>query len=429
MPNTAAKSAFMNQTLYLFSMRGLGLACQAVAMLLLASVLPEEDFGRYGLFVGFLMLTQLLAEVGIFTSAGRAGTFREGREFRQMVGFVVIASALLSVLYVGALFALAAGANRLDKTYFEPELWPAILLAPGLLLHYGLCQTCEASSRTGVLGSLRVTPYILNLLGVVVLWQTGMMSYAHAALCYCGSFLLASTAGAIALKPRFDSMSVALQETRGHLRFGWDIYVSRVFAMGVYKLDAPLVALFLNFQAVGYYTLARSLVVPFAMLTRSFAATRYKEYAKSSGIPRQHLLAVHAISVGVAVVPFALAPSLLPWFFPNKPFVFFLLVQLLAIRVFFQSASSIYNMYFIASGQSLIVRRTSVWTSVLNLVLYLTLIPVFGVFGVAAADVFDYAAYYFCLWIAYRRQSRLGPGSDGIDVQPADDEADHRVAA
>ncbi len=393
----------MKQTLYLLAMRVTGLACQGLVVLYLASVLPEENFGRYGLFIGFLALTHLLFEGGVFTAAGRAAAFREGRDFHRLAGLVTAAGALFYVVYLAALLLLAAGANRLDKVYFEAALGPAWLFAPAVLVHYGLCQVCIAAGRIRLLGLLRALPFAAQLAGVALLRAAGLLTYTSAALVYTASFLLAVLLVTAALRPRFDGLAAALADTRRQLKYGLDLYLSRVVAMGVYKLDAPLIALFLDFRAVGYYTLARALLMPFCLLTQSFASTRYKQYAVAERIPGRHLGAVYGLSLLVSLTPLLLAPPLLAWFFPGKPALFFLLVQLLAVRVFFPSASAIYNMYFIAQGQSRVVRQVSIWTSVLNLLLYLALLPLLGVVGVAVADVLDCAAYLAWLAVVYHR--------------------------
>lgn len=392
----------MKQTVHLLTMRVIGLACQGVAMLYLAAVLPEEDFGRYGLFVGFLALTHLLFEGGVYEAAARAGAFREGKDLSRLVGFVLICSAGFFVLYLGAGLGLAIAANQLDKIYFERQLWLAALFAPAVLVHFGLCRVCIGSNRIGVLAMLRSLPYAGSLGGVVLLSQFDKLTYSSAACSYTAAFLLSVLFAAIALKPRFDKLANSLNDTRKQAKYGFNIYLSRIVAMGVYKLDAPLVAFFLDFRSVGYYALARALLMPFALATQSFASTRYKQYTKVLRIPRPHLTTVYAISFVAATVPVLLGGMLLRIAFPDKPAVFFVIVQVLGIRVFFQSAYPIYNTYLAARGHARTLRQVAIVTSVLNLALYLVLIPAFGVLGAAWADALDCGAYLLFLLINYR---------------------------
>jgi O-antigen/teichoic acid export membrane protein len=313
---------------------------------------------------------------------------------------------------LGALLVIVAAANSLDKIYFEPEVWPALLLAPSALLHYGLCQLCVASNRTGTLGMLRCLPYALCLVAAIILHALGLLTYGHAALCYTGGLSVSVIWGVVALRPRFDGLRQAWNDTRRCFRYGRDMYISRVSAMGVYKLDVPLIALFLDFESVGYYTLARAVLMPFCLVTQSFAATRYKQYMAGGNIPRFDLLAVYGYSAAAVLVPIVLSVTALPSFFGDKPAVFFFLVQILSLRVGIQSVSMIYNMYFTATGKSGLVLRVSIVTSVLNLILYLVCIPVFGVLGVAVADVLDCATYYLMLLRAYVRRRRVSTPED-----------------
>lgn len=398
----------MKRTAYLLAMRVAGLVCLGATKFYLAATLPDEDFGRYALFFGFVSVTFFVFEFGFFQATARASAFREGREFHRLVGFVAVGCLPIYALYLGALVAIVAAANSLDKIYFARDVWPALLLAPSAMLHYGLCQLCIASNRTRTLGMLQCLPYALSLVAAIVLHALGLLTYGHAALCYTGGLSASVIWGVFVLRPQFDGLWQAWNDTRRCFRYGRDMYISRVSAMGIYKLDIPLIALFLDFESVGYYTLARAVLMPFGLVTQSFASTRYKQYMASGVIPRFDLLAVYAYSALAVLAPLLLSVTVLPMVFGDKPAVFFYLVQVLSLRAGVQAVSMIYNMYFVSTGQSGLVLRVSIVTSVLNLILYLICIPVFGVLGVAIADVVDCATYYLMLLHAYARR-RVAP--------------------
>ncbi len=390
----------------------LGLACQGAVMLYLAAVLPEEAFGRYSFFVGFVAVTQLLFEGGFFAAVARASAFREGATFRSLLGFTMIASGAIYLVYFLAILAVAFGANQLDKVYIEYSLIPAIIFAPAILIHYGLTQVCVGANRVRLLGVLQAAPLVLNLLATVAVRFFDRLTYTSAAVCYTAPFLATAILVFALLRPRFDTLRPAFNDVWQYARFALDMYIARIVATGVYKLDGPLVAFFLDFDTLGHYSLARALVMPFILVTQSFCSTRFKRYARATRIPSKDLWTVYAVSLAAGAAPVFLGAVALQFFYPDKPAVFFVAVQILGIRVFFQSAYGLYNMYLYASGRSAALRWASLICATLNLALYLALIPAFGLLGAVWADTLLCGGYFGCMLWSYSRRTSLEQRGD-----------------
>ena len=428
----------MKPTAHLLALRVAGLACNGIAMLYLASALPDVAFGRFRFFVAVLVLTHFLFGAGFFISAARLGAFREGDRFRKLVGCILTLSVPLGAVYLGFLLVAALVANQSDKVYFEPTLLPAILFSPAILVHYGLSELCIGANRINLLGLLRCVPYGLNMLVILVLEVLGLLTYSRAALSYTASFFLTVLLVSVLLRPRFADIRQTLRDIRQHAKFGLDIYLARVIAVGVYKLDAPLIAFFLDFAECGYYALARDLVMPLTLVGQTFASTRYKSYARLPAIPKRHCRAIHALALAAALVPVFMGGGLMQLIYPNKPTVFFWMLQILGLRVFFQFAYPLYNMYLYARGHGRLLRYASLVSSSVNLAVYLVLIPLFGILGATWADVLVCAAFYFYLSFGYRRVCRLAttappdipsPSEEGIEREDRADVDTRPLAA
>ncbi len=399
---TDKPASSVRQTVHLLALRVLGLAANGITLLYMGSVLPAEDFGRYSFFLGFFALTLLLFEGGIFVSAARVAGFSNEVEQRRLSGSLLLLSLPLYGVYLAFVFGAVAIANQLDKVYFDAALMPAIAFGPAILIHYGLVQVSIGANRVGLLGMLRSLPFLVFMPVVFAMSWTGTLTYANAALAFTASFFLSLLVAAIMLKPRFDRVMHAFKRIREHLRFGFDVYLSRIIAQGVYKLDVPLVALFLDFEQLGYYSLARAFVMPLTLIGQTFASTRYKEYSTAVAIPDAQRRTIYLRGAVAGFAPVLMGAGLLQLFFADKPPSCFITVQILGLRVFFQFVYPIYNMFLLAGGRAKSLRNAAAVTCGMNLLLYITLIPAFGIYGAAMADALDCGVYYLYMLWAYR---------------------------
>jgi O-antigen/teichoic acid export membrane protein len=383
--------------------RILALVSTAATVLLLGYVLPERDFGAFSFFAAIAGLAVLFGEGGLSVACRRTA---EGRPQEQLTSFfsviAIVGTVLGLVVVVGLACLRLLVIRHLGPEYLPSEILPALVCVPGLLWKYGLTEVYMGLGYVRRLALVRDLPQLATLAVIVVVHFWGGLDLMRAALALVLPALMLSVLAVALSRPRFSNLRRGFSDLGRELRFGATIYATRGLAAGLYKLDTPMIGIFLDVTSVGTFYLARAMVAPFALLSQNFLVVLFRSFVKMSALPRAVQRSFHLYGLIGLLVTFWILPWLAAILYPASARELGLLLEILSLRVFFTIAYSLYNRYLYARGEAGILLRSSVFIGIVNVALLLLLVPTMGLVGAAVADVLVCAVYYVVMRRGYR---------------------------
>jgi len=370
-------------------------ALGVVTTILVARVLGPEGRGLYAVAVAFGAIGVQLASLGLQTS----NTYYVSRS-RQLLPALV-----------GNTLLVGAGAAILALTaWVIATIFPSIAPVEGLLLALALVWVpvglLTMLFQNLLLGLQRVAAFntvelLSRVLTVALILVALILGFDRPALLLGASLLAVAFAGAWATRQVLDLLDERPKASKALLRqtaaYGVKAYLGAFFAFALLRIDVLLVDALLTAKDTGYYSVAVSLadalyLLPAAAGTVVFARLSTIDDATTAWLTTRRL----GLWVGAALLASAGAAAVVGGpllrllfgdeFSPAKP----AFIALAGAMVFY-GVNNIVSSFVASRGLPWFTVHVWVAAAVLNVVLNLAFIPVWGIVGSAVASLVCYA--------------------------------------
>ncbi len=393
----------------LFAGQVIGMGAAFLSYMAVARLLGAEDFGRFMFLYAGSAYTAMFFDAGTSVAAGRLLALSHDRaEQQQVVGTWLKLFGILSLAYAAALLLGAQFVDRLFHFQVERILGFCAFPAIGLLWQNALREILQGLGAHARLSIIYVAPWGGFLIGLGALKLAGQVSLLAVCLLLTACFFVTGVVISVTLRPRLPVErtwnSQLWNETK---RFGFHVYLARLFGTGTYQLDTPLIAFFARDPAsVGFYGLAKGMAAPIALLTSSLGVASYRRFAGSKRLPRETvwwgMLLLLMACLGVLLAGRPVVTGLLPKSYAG---VLPLLYVWVAVA-FIQGSYQLPNLFLSAQGEGSMIRSMALWFSAANLILNFSLIPVWGAMGATIASGGAYLVWLALCIIYYTRVTR-----------------------
>jgi O-antigen/teichoic acid export membrane protein len=410
-PRQAATGRAISQTVVFTGSTMVGNGLAAVAKVLLARVLSVASFGVYSFALSFLQFAALFFEFGFFQPAARLTALADRRESREIIG-----AALLVFVPVAIAFGLfVVGASFVVDSVFRVHAGAALRgTAPlafvfaasfvGLALAQGVGRA-HLSAMTNVCAQL-VFAGLLGLISIVS-WH---LTVTEALVARCATLALGTALLVFLLRPLLANARRHVLRLREHARrYGFQIYVGRVFSIGTYNMDVLMLGVWTDARAVGLYTLAGAVAAGLNLPINAFATVLFRRMVHSRRLERSWLLAGWAIGAATVVGAVLLGGVAIRAVFSSSYSGAAVLLVPLVLAEAIRGITSLYNSFLSAQGRGVELRNAGIVLTVSNLILNFALIPSFGAKGAAWASFGALLANLAAHRIGYRRAVEAGP--------------------
>jgi len=411
---------FTKNALITFATRALTVAFGVVISIIIARVLGPEGKGIYSLALLLPGLLVTFANLGI----NQATVFyvaKKSYPAKEILGNNILLTVLIS--------ALAISAGLIIIFFFSSRLFPGVgrdylLLALGLIpltlffdfishILIGL-QKLNKYNAISFLQSL----LFLFLVGVLLLGlRFGIMA---AILAQVIAFLLASIA--LFFLTEKESSGISLQPGQAYLRdasfYGIKAYLGNIITFLHYRASLFLINIFLNPSAVGYFSVAVGIAEGMWLISRSAGTVLFPKIASETDpdslkrftplVCRNVLLV--ALIVAVLLIVFSRWLVILLYseaFFESIQPLRILLLGALAV-----CGHAVLSNDLMARGKPLLVSYISGIPLILNVVLNIFWIPMWGIAGAAWATTVSYLLMFIITVLVYRKLS----GNKIVDI-------------
>ena len=260
----------------------------AVMVLLLATnyfltrVLGKTEFGNYALIINIFTFCQVVFNFGFFYSISRlialSDQEAENREL-YAIGLILVLTlfVLMSVCLVGYVlfFGGAVGTKMLTGIMISiPFAWIFLFNSFNELLLQG-------SNKIELLSFSRFFPKAIFLVVVITIYFVAQKtSITPMLLCFFSSSIIPFLYIIIKLRPRFKNLKKQfLKVIESNRKFGFNIYLGSLFAVGASSLSGILIGYFgVDNTEVGYYSIALQLSAPLSLIPNVMATVFFKKF-------------------------------------------------------------------------------------------------------------------------------------------------------
>lgn len=396
-----------------------------VSAKVMASVLQPAGYGYYGLLQSFVLLTSLIAGLGISTGLVRMGASAVTQGDQATISSLRKASWLLfGGLVAVALLLLALFRRTVSRWALGTPDHVGVILLMGIALLFTMAGqiqsgTLNAYHRVAALAKCSMVSVVLSAgLGVtcVLIWRAQGIVPAVIGSAVIGwvvsSHFLRRDVGRIPVRPTGGD---TLKAAWSLLHFGGPYTASALIGSGV-QLAMPIIVMhMLNTESVGYYKAAVAISVGYlGFLVTAMGQDYYPRVSAVRDQPRalvelineQHRL-VMIVAVPMILGTLALVPYLVPLVYSHKftPTVEILEWQL--IGDLFKFSSWTMSFAILARCRSSVYFLTEAIGGVTSLVILWLAVRWFGLPGLGISFLASYVIYYLVVWGVIRHEIPL----------------------
>ena len=414
------------KTLRLFVIIGIGtLFSQFVAFwekFLLSRYLGPSNFGLFSLAISMVNLILFFIYFGIPTGIVRfSSVYLSKREYEKWNGLIVF--AIRFSLIGGLIFALLTFgfADRIADFYKKDEMGILIkIIAPSILfllfsdyvsaMYMGMSDpTFKAGFRGIFFNTFRIILYALGVIFSYSLLQFSMLyTLSTLGLFTIALFKLPKT------RPEYGFEF----EVKKLLGFSFPIALMSVFTLFMGKIDNIILGHLINVKTVGFYSIAffmaRMLRFPLNIASESYFPMASYHYGKGEMDALNNLY--KSIS---AWVFFLTAPIFIGALFFAKPIIRIIFggsylpsvrsFEILLFGHFFLICFGLFGVTISSVGRTRALFYTSITSTILNILLDILLIPVWGMNGAAIGSAGSIVFYAFINFLFLRKKFNLSP--------------------
>ncbi|MCK4352701.1 flippase [candidate division WOR-3 bacterium] len=399
-PIRQSENDFIKKSSQAFSSRVISFILGFGISIIIARALGPSGKGAFAFIMLIPALLTMLGNLGI----GAANTYFTAN--RKYPGENIVSNTFFSAIVIGGLLILAfyLGSHiPVFKEFIASKhvplslLWLAISIIPFSLLYSYSISILVGREKIATFSIINIINPALYLLFIVFFVTIFKKSVSGAVTAYVlNIILIALITFFLIQKIGKLKLNIDTKLLRESTSYGFKAWVGNLAQFLNYRLDMFLVAYFLNFTVLGYYSLAVGIVeqlwlVPASIATVLFPRVSYIGGTKASRltpkVTRTSLFIILVISFMLAII----AKPLIKFIY-GKAFLPSVLPFLILLPgVIILSIDKVLSSDLAGRGKPEIGAMASLVSLLVNIPLNLLLIPRWGISGAAFASTIAYA--------------------------------------
>lgn len=364
-------------------------------------------YGQYVFFISFISLGRSFFSIGFFESTSRLLAIDENvKEERRLFGTSLLWSILFAVVSTVILYFAGHIADMVFQVKIG-SLCKDFAFGIGLfVLLAHLSLSMRGSGRIKMLSFITISPRIIYLLLLQLVILYGHFTLNITLQMMFISILLIIVGVWLSLKPSFENLREKTAQIWKEVKsYGRHIYISTIWTNVLTHADKLLISYFLNDQAMAYYGLGFALAFPLSHFSTSLATTLYQRFARTDRIGRKVVLSnIAVVSLSVSLFIFLREPIIL-FLFSAQYTPTIEILPPLALAFGFSGLSKPFTLFFMAQKQGKLVRNIAIVIPLIQILVNIYVIPIYGILGTAwvasiiyALDLILYIYFYLKLY-------------------------------
>ena len=373
--------------------------------LLTTRILGPALFGDLRFIQTVWMLLTLLATFGFLQSGSRVLLLETNPTYAKQVVGVVLVLALIMGILVGLVIALIA--HPVDY-FFHTHLASIMLsLAPliiGIPLRDALLLILQSTNQIILLAALEFFPSLFYMVGLYIISKMTVINTVIILAIQQISLLGVVLVIIFVVQPRIGSfrhyLRKILEVNRG---FGFPIYTGLIATFATSYLNRLSISLWVNNTAIGFFSLASTIVEPLRLLPNAAAISSFKSFSNQEKISKKAFWFTLTLSFFTLVAAWLFIDPLLSWFYPKGFSSVGPMARILALAALAQGLGDFYNRFLGAHGKGKNLRNVAYIVGIVNLMGIILITPFLGVNGVVITTVLAGLSNITFMFIVYKK--------------------------
>lgn len=397
---------FVQNVLHTLSSKGVLIAIGLISNVIITRGLGPDGKGVYGLVITIITVGLQFGHLGLHSSntyfvAKDRSIW--GRLFANSIIIALTSGLLISGIMI-AINELAPQVFQLDSSFqFNLIILIGTPLALMSLLFKNLLIGVQHIKQNNYFEMLSRSLYVI---AIVTLYLTGVLDVVTVLIAYMFEHLMVILLeGRYMVRKADRPMRPSLSLFNRNLRYGLRAYAAIFLAFLVIRSDVLLLNYYLEDEQVGYYFTSVQLIDQFKMLGAVVAGVLMPRLASTDSIKEKFRLNLKVLrtmtlvlSVAGLVVILLAKPIILLLF--GKAFLPSVAsLRILVVAMIFLSLETVLGQFLAAIGMPMRLVYFWLLCFLINLVLNIMWIPIYGEIGAAYASVISYLSIFILVFI------------------------------
>lgn len=402
--------------------RAFGALLAFIMVIVFARLLGAEQFGLYSLSLTLITILSVFVRVGLDNVVLRHVSAHLDDQKELLDAYVSSSIKLVTIVGgVGALLVWGLAPSISNYVFQKPHLQESLQLFSLVLLPLSLVaiisEIMKAYGKAAYSAFMQVVfPASITLIVVYVYWVLDLISLSNIIFSFLLGILSVVIVYLWGLRDhlRYASMSSYKVSYRSLLRQGWPMLLVSSGALIMAWSDVIVLGIFAPASEVGIYSAASRIVLVSSLVliaVNAVTAPRFARFYKEGEIEKIAGLAQVSTAILFVIV---LLPSVMFLLFSDFVMAFLgeafvagaTVLAILAIGQFINVSCGSVVYLLTMTGKEVVLRNIMLASALLNVVLSLALVQIYGMEGVAIATAISLALWN--LWAMYEVRKHLG---------------------
>ena len=394
------QSPSTNQVARLFAVNLVSIPLGIIVSIFLTRLLGVEDYGNYQFINSIFTFAITFLTFGFLQATSRALVLNYSPvRAKQYYGTTLIILGGIFVLMSVALLLYGLLDENLQSKNIQSIFLLAIPVSSIFLLMSYFETLLQADNQIKLLSQSRLMPKILfGIVVTVIYFYFKDTEYEKLKLV----FLIFFITQLIAYLYLIQKLKVSFSFFRSRLKeiwiynkkFGFDVYLGSLFALGFSSLIQILIGYFsADNSGVGYFALALTFSMPLSIIPNIIATTHYKNFAQSNSVSAKLLFITIGLSILGLFTVWILVPPMVNHFYGKEYRPVIQINLIVSVAVLIHGFGDFFNRFLGANGQGKALRNSAFYVGGSLMVGSVLLIPKFGEYGAAYAKLLAGVVY------------------------------------
>lgn len=396
----------ISQAIVLYGSMVLSMGLSFIGSMFTARYLIPEDYGGMKFIMTLWYFLNIIISFGFFHSAGQALLKeRDADAIKEIIGANLLAAFMMGSVLCVVIFSIASPIQNIFGIPISSELRitaPLLLFAP---MKDAFALIFQATNRIGLLAILNSLPPLLFVGLLMILpsiWTPNVLNIIYAQnIAYFFTVIMMI----YILKPSLRDLKKNFKKIIAYQKsYGTPVFVAMLSAVATQQINRLGIAYWVDSASIGFFSLANQLVEPVRLIPSTISITAFKEFSKQEKIAGKIIWLTIFATICVLLFVILMLGKPLAWFYPPEYVRNIASLGVVAsFGVAIHGFGDLFNRFLGSHGQGSDLKIAAFIVGGFNILGFLVLTPIFGVWGTISSVLLGNCAYMIVMLIFYKR--------------------------
>lgn len=388
----------------LFGSMMLSMGLSFFSSIITARLLGPSNYGDLKYIHTVWSLLALVITFGYFYSGSRVLVIEPDiQKCREISGTIIFISFVMGIIICLVTVLIAYPLDYVFRTNVARimvQMAPLILVLP---LSNSLSLILQSTNQIYLLAIFNGTPSILYLISILVLSGIKHISTSSVLLSQQLTTLMVIIFVLVSIKPSLNSIKFWWGEIKKrHKTYGFPVYRGALAGIGSTYLNRLAISYWVDNTAIGFFSLASSLVEPLKLLPNAIATSSFRSFATKPRISSKILLVTIFITFVSFVVAFIFFGTPLSLIYTTKFNEVGPMARALGLGAIFLGFGDLFNRFLGAHGEGKSLQNAAYANGLATVACILIFVPLFGAWGAVIGVIIPNGIYLLQMYLSYR---------------------------